>query len=386
MLFWIGSLMLFSLLPCVAQQSEEQKAEILEQQGKFPEAEVIWSRLSSANPRNPGPFAHLGVLEARQNRYESAIKNYRKALALNPSLPGLQVDLGLAYFKLADNKQAIQILKPLAAASPEDQRATIVVGMAYYGLGQYKDAIPYLTRAAEHDSGNLELLLDLGHSCLLADLPPCVLDAYNRIAAVDANSVEAHMLKGETLDQVKDTSGAIQEFQAAVAANPAEPNVHFGLGYLLWTRNEFPQAAAQFKAELANDPGHLQSKLYLADADIQMGNLDDGRRILETLVKANPTIVMAHLDLGIIDSETNQPAEATAELTRALSLDSGNVNAHWRLARLYQSQGMKSQAAKEFAIIKGLNQSEMKSLSIVMSNGSSNGQAAEQQKQKAPGR
>lgn len=365
-LLWITSTLVFGL-PCVAQQSEEQKAEILEQQGRFSEAEAIWSRLSRANPRNPGAFAHLGVLEAHQNRFESAIKFYREALVLRPNLAGLQVDLGLAYFKLGDDKHAIQVLEPLAKASRDNQRVIILVGMAYYSLGQYQDAVPYLARATEHDSSNLELLLDLGHSCLLSKQRQCVLDAYNRIAAVNANSVEAHMLKGEALDEVKDTLGAIQEFQAAVVANPVETNVHFGLGYLLWTQKRYPEAAAHFKAELANDPGHLQSKLYLADTDIQMGNLDVGRRILEVLVKTNPSIVMAHLDLGIVDSEIGKRAEAIVELRKAIGLDPGNVDAHWRLARLYQSEGMKSQAAKEFENTKSLNQSEMKTLSIVMS-------------------
>ena len=41
------------------------------------------------------------------------------------------------------------------------------------------------------------------------------------------------MLAGEALDEMKDKAGATQQFRAAVKADPKEPNVHFGLGYLL---------------------------------------------------------------------------------------------------------------------------------------------------------
>jgi tetratricopeptide (TPR) repeat protein len=33
------------------------------------------------------PYAHMGLLEARQERYKEAVPFYRKALALNPHFP-----------------------------------------------------------------------------------------------------------------------------------------------------------------------------------------------------------------------------------------------------------------------------------------------------------
>jgi Flp pilus assembly protein TadD len=41
------------------------------------------------------------------------------------------------------------------------------------------------------------------------------------------------MLAGEAQDEMKNHGGAIEQFRAAVKADPKEPDVHFGLGYLL---------------------------------------------------------------------------------------------------------------------------------------------------------
>src|SRR2546425_6859169 len=47
-------------------------------------------------------LSSLGVVLAREGRYEEAIANYKRALALNPRLPATQINLGLAYFKKGD--------------------------------------------------------------------------------------------------------------------------------------------------------------------------------------------------------------------------------------------------------------------------------------------
>ena len=221
----------------------------------------------------------LGLLEARQERYKEAVPLYRRALALNPAFPGLRLNLGLALFKGGELKQAIQEFKPLlksqSPSSPEAQRLTILIGMAQYGLGEYAEAAPYLKKAAARDQGNLQLRLALAHSCLWSKQYPCVLDTYREILTLNAESAEADMLAGEALDELKDYDGAIKQFRAAVKADPMEPDVHFGLGYLLWTQRQYPEAASELQAELANNPNHAQALTYLADAQMQMNHPEE---------------------------------------------------------------------------------------------------------------
>ena len=109
-------------------------------------------------------------------------------------------------------------------------------------------AVPYLQQAAERDTQNLPLRLALAHSCLWSKQSPCVLKAYREILALNAESAEADMLAGEALDEMKDTAGAIEQFRAAVKANPKEPDAHFGLGYLLWTQKAYAEASSEFEA------------------------------------------------------------------------------------------------------------------------------------------
>ncbi len=352
------------------QSVTEQTAASLEQQGKTAEAEKAWKAVSNAQPANPLPFAHLGLLEARQEHYPQAIVFYRKAMALNPTLPGLHLNLGLAYFKDGEYQKAIEIFTPMlkasASNSDEAQRLSVLIGMSYYGLGENATAVPYLKDASGRDAQNLPLLLTLAHSCLLSKQYQCVLDAYHQIIALNANSAEADMLVGEALDEMKDTIGATREFRAAVQANPREPNVHFGLGYLLWKQNQYTEAAKEFQAEIDNEPKHAQAMLYLADSDIQVGEMEDAKSLLEKLVKINPASSMAHRDLGIAFTGTGHTEDALGEFKTAIALKPDDVSAHWRLGRLYRAIGKIAEAQAEFDKAKSLNETADEGLLKVM--------------------
>jgi tetratricopeptide (TPR) repeat protein len=349
------------------------KAVAFEQEGHYTEAETAWRTVLKAQPDNSEAYAHLGFLEARQDHYKQAIPLYRKALSLNPSIPGLQMNLGLALFKAGDFKQAIHTFTPLLkSASPqsaEAQRLTTLIGMSYYGLDEFAAAVPYLKQVTVADPQNLAFRLVLAHSCLASRQFQCVLDVYHEILLLNAESAEADMLAGEAMDEMQDHDGATQQFRAAAKVNPQEPNVHFGLGYLLWTQGQYEEAAKEFQAELANVPGNAQALTYLADTDMKTNNSDAALPLLKKAVQISPTIELAHLDLGILYSDAGNQQEALREFKAAARLAPADVKPHYRLARLYQAIGRKDEANAEFEKTKTLNKSGDDSLVNKMAMG-----------------
>jgi tetratricopeptide (TPR) repeat protein len=324
----------------------------LEQQGDNAGAEAAWRALLQAHPSSAEACAHLGLLEARQEHYSEAVTLYRKALALNPAMPGLRLNLGLSLFKSGALRAAIDAFVPLLkaepAASPEAQRLNTLVAMAHYGLGEYAAAIPYLRKVTASDPQNLPYRLVLAHSCLWSKQYPCVLDVYRQILTLNAESAEADMLAGEALDEMQDKAGATEQFRAAVKANPREPDVHFGLGYLLWAQNQFDEAAQEFQAELSNSPDHAEAMTFLADCEIQLSRPEDARPLLQKALGIDPKLERALLDMGILDAQAGRKEEALREFKTAEQLVPTDVNVHWRLARLYQSMGKKAEAQAEF--------------------------------------
>ena len=291
---------------------------------------------------------------------------YRKALALNPSMPGLRLNLGLSQFKGGELKGAVEsfefLLNKTPQSSPDHLRIATLAGLAHYGVGEYAAAVPYLKEATAADPQNLPFRLTLAQSCLWSKQYQCVLDVYREITTLNADSAEADMLAGEALDEMKDKPAAAEQFRAAVKADPKMPNVHFGLGYLLWGLLQFDEAAKEFQAELDNDGNHAQALTYLADCDIQLSHPEAAPLLLEKAVRIDPKIELAHLDLSILYSSDGRHDEALRELKKAEELNPNDQTVHWRLARFYKAMGKTAEANAEFAKTRSLQKASDQSV------------------------
>lgn len=352
--------------PTSPTQQKRAAAIAFEQQNDLAGADSAWRDLLKIRPNDAEAYAHLALIAARQQRYSEAIPLYKKALAINPALPGLRLNLGLSLFKNGDLKEAILAFAPLLKTtppnSPDALRLTALTGMAHFGLGDYSVAIPYLKKAAKAEPANLGFRMALAQSCLSAKQYQCVLDTYKEILNLNAESAEADMLAGQALDEMQNHEGAIEQFRAAIKANPKLPNAHFGLGYLLWTQTKFDAAAAEFQAELENVPGNAQALAFLADCYIHFGKETEALPLAEKAAAIDPSIDRAHVDLGILYANAGRRDEAVREFKQAIRLRPNESDTHWRLARLYQSMGMKDEAKAEFAKTSTLHHAESDSV------------------------
>ncbi len=347
-------------------ESQRRSALASEQEGNVGEAEAGWRSLLSSQPNDAEAYAHLGLLEARQEHYKEAIVLYHKALILNPMMPNLSFNLGLSYFKAGDLPAAIQTFQPLLKSEPPTSPRTLqlvtLIGLAHYGMGEYEAAVPYLKQATAADAGNLPFRMTLAQSCLRSRQYQCVLDVYREILTLNAESAEADMLAGEAYDELKNDAGAIAEFQAAVKADPTAPDVHFGYGYLLWRVLKFSEAEKAFQSELVNNPEHALALAYLGDTEIRLHHSDQAVPHLEHAIRIQPSVAIAHLDLGILYEGQGRKDDAVRELKTAERLSPDDSSIHWRLGRYYESIGQKAEAKAEFDKTRNMQQAKEQSL------------------------
>lgn len=369
-MFWYlgrGKLLVLFLLVGIAvssfgQSPDAQRAVELEQEGLWEDAAAAWHQVIAANPRDAAAIASLGLVLSHEEKYSEAAEAYRRALKLNPKLPGVELNLGLAEFKQSHLREAIPPFQAALREQPSNLQARTLLGMTYYGTGQFAQAVPLLQYAVTRSPQNAELRGVLAQACLHARQFNCTLEQYKAILNANPNSAQAHILAAEADDGLNRTDDAVAEFEAAIKVAPQEPNVHFGLGYLLWKQHKYPEAEKEFTQELANEPNHAQAAAYLGDTQLKLGRNADAEGTLEKAVQMPGAPRLAWVDLGTVLADEHKNDAAATALDHAIQMDPNQVDAHWRLARLYQSEGRGEQARAEFAKASALHQKEDQSL------------------------
>ena len=348
------------ILPAIAQAPSE--ALTLQEKGDWTGAEAVWRALVKTDPKDYRYWTSLGACLAHQSRFVEAIEDYRKALAISPHDGQTNFNLGLAYFKLGDLQHAIAPLKTAQTVMPQAQeQLNVLLGMSYYGTGKHTEALPYLEAAQKEKPDNGELQLVLAKSYLLVKEYDKAKLQFQTMLERNGDSPQVHMLLGEAYDGLGKQDAALQEFRAA-AGSGSVPDVHFGLGYMLWRDKHYDEAAKEFRQELAVNPKHHAALAYLGDVLLKSGDTGAARKTLGESIAVKDNLWITHYDLGIIAANQRSHSVAIEQFKRALALNSKRPEIHYHLAQVYKAINQNAEAQAELRIVSSLHEKETEDL------------------------
>jgi tetratricopeptide (TPR) repeat protein len=185
--------------------------------------------------------------------------------------------------------------------------------------------------------------------------------AYLQLYRADPDSYRLHQLLADLESTRGDDVKAIEEYRAAIAAKPDLPNLHYSLGHLLWKGLVVPEARVELQAELAINPRHPGALHDLGNTYLSEYQAEKAKPYLEQAAASDPANLDIHRDLGAAYAQLHENAKAEAEYKRAMPSDHDGA-IHYKLGRLYQSEGRKEEAAREFAASEKLNRASHEKL------------------------
>jgi tetratricopeptide (TPR) repeat protein len=126
-------------------------------------------------------------------------------------------------------------------------------------------------------------------------------------------------------------ASARQKIDAALAADPKNPQARFLSGVVQADQDQPDQAIATFQGLTEDFPELPEPHNNLAVIWAQRGQYENARAALELALASNPDYAIAHENLGDIYSRL-----AGAEYDRALALDKSNKSAQAKLVLVRQ--------------------------------------------------
>jgi tetratricopeptide (TPR) repeat protein len=234
-----------------------------------------------ASPQSATLLGNLGGLYAQRGEYDAAIEKYLQALRFAQLRPQLAL--------LHNN-----------------------LGSAYAHQGRYQDAVAELRQAI--------------------GLSPA--------------SAEAHLNLGVALEAEGDIPGAVAEQQAALQINPNYGDAYNALALLRMKDKDYPAAIDLLQHAVALNPRHTEAYINLGVACNGAHRYADAAAALRKAIEVgpnDPSIYVAHYDLGVSYSRLNSLDAAALEFSKSLQL-----RPDYQAARdsLMQVQNMLHQSGK----------------------------------------
>lgn len=323
-----------------------QDAQQKQRSGDLVGAVTEYKQFLQMHPEAAAIHSNLGAALADLGRFEEAISEYKIALKQSPSLVQARLNLALCYYKMGRIDDAATELEKVNAQDPGNHQAVLLLGDCYMRLGREKDVIRVLEPEEKKYPDDLGVAYLLGTALIRQKRVEEGQVLVDRILR-NGDSAEAHLMLGTAKMGIQDFAGARDEFAKAVALNPNLPDAHVLYAKALMFTGDSDLSQKQFQAELRVNPYNFDANLQLganarqeqnyeqarkyfiraeetrpgdpgvryqlALIDVDQGELDRARQILEGLVKESPQFLEAHVTLSLVYYRLKRPEDSKRE-------------------------------------------------------------------------
>ena len=140
--------------------------------------------------------------------------------------------------------------------------------------------------------------------------------------AAQAPAVSASVLTAEgiKLEDGNDFDGAVQRYQAALAADDGDKQARLRLGLLLFKQAKWADAVPLMTRAAAENPDNGELLINLGTALLQLDRNDEGVEWLTQATKVVPDSPAAHNNLGVALAKVGRFEDAAVEFQRTLEI------------------------------------------------------------------
>jgi tetratricopeptide (TPR) repeat protein len=284
--------------------------------------------------------AGLAALQAGQR--ETAVAEYEKATELDPKDAQGFFGLGMAHIQSKDYGEAISPLKKALELDPGLAAAHQPLGYALLAQGYATEAVAQF-EAANDRAGLGIAQLEVG------DLPNAVQNLqaaaaaqpndpdlmyylaratglfsrqlYDVLISSFPDSPRANQALAENYAALRQSQPAVEHYQAALRERPDLPGVHLALGQVYAGASLWKQAEEEFRAEAKLQPGNAEAAYRLGSALLQDGNAHEARLELQRADRLQPDMPETLYSLGKANSQEGSYAAAEKAWKRVIELE-----------------------------------------------------------------
>ncbi|GAB2723863.1 hypothetical protein GCM10011495_03660 [Hymenobacter frigidus] len=224
--------------------------------GQLPDALAAARQAADRGFTGPELPLLVGETHLAARNYPAALDNLDRTLRLDPDQPAALFYKGLAYAATADTSTAVQYLQDALARNPREPEILHQLAFLLNAWRIPADAARYATLGLRLDTASGLLHYDYGRQLELQGQPDSALWYYRRALALDTTVYRADYRLGLAAAKARRPAAIIQHLTRALRRNPRLPQARALLAEALETQNRLPEALAQYRLLVAENPGN----------------------------------------------------------------------------------------------------------------------------------
>ncbi|MBL8953939.1 MAG: zinc-ribbon domain-containing protein, partial [Myxococcaceae bacterium] len=352
-------------------KSARENGEKLLRSKPYPEARAVWMqsvyylarRYSAATPADLSTAEaeqenilllgekHVEVVKALAHAAINA-KDNDKALALVAAARARQEnenDLELLFLKAEAQAlkgqvpQAMTDLKAVLEKDKKSAKAMHALGLLHLkqkevdlAAGRFDEA---LQASPEHVSSAVELaaieVIERKNAAKGVELIDAALKDENKVNLAPAELGRALALKAQIAADARKIDEAVESFEAALKADPANVFAKGTYGALLVERHDYAKATPMLKDAVDKSPQNLAYIESYLNSLIGLGKMDEATKMMQTASGRFPGNARIAFLSGRVEDGMDRTKQAEESYKRAISADPTMVEANIALAGLY---------------------------------------------------
>lgn len=284
----------------------------LAKKGELKQADDVLTTISQYFNNFPDGYYLEGAVEYSLGEYAEAQANLTKYSVRNPTFAPARRLLALIAARQRDWKSVINTLEPVAKDPSAGAATLALLARAYMATGKRDEAVALLQNAAQSTSDQKDAtqlaLIEMQIGQTAAGLSKLK----NLAATPQGVAIAGPVLVLNDLRSGK-VAEAAAEAQAMVARDKDDVMAQDLLGIVRMSQQHYNDAIAIFRALADNNPNLIAASRNLASALIAAGHPDQGRQVLDALLKQHPDDVPSLMSLAQLDA-VQKNYDAAADL------------------------------------------------------------------------
>ena len=278
--------------------------------GKLRDAINYYLEEESEIGPTPALYHELGRTYAKLGVPDSARTAYEKVLSIDSEHTMTYMWLGQLLEEVGDLEGALEMSLIGLSQRPDDLDYQYIVGTQYFRLDSAEAALPHLEPVAETWSWHHGAQFNLGQ-------------VYMRLGREE--DAEVYFARAEKAQQLQQR---VNEAQDAINNDPSSPANWINLGNRLREAEQYGRAIEAYKNGLTTEvpPGlALYMQTNIASLYMECGDFDAAIRRLNAILRLDPELSAARLNLGVAYVQSGRFEEARNAWEELLERDPGHA-------------------------------------------------------------